>query len=369
MRIAIDARLMSYSEGGISEYIEQLSSRLPRYDLSNNYLILQSFRNNNRITKNNNSKTIKCFTPPHHKLEKITLTTEIIARRINILHSPDFIPPYNGGWKSVITVHDLAFLIYPQFLTDNSQKYYNHQIHDAVKRSDAILADSESTRNDILNYLNVKPEKVTTIHLAPNDLFTPQSTLKINHIRKTLNLPDEYILFVGTFEPRKNIDGLLKAYSNLLSLKKDIPPLVIVGREGWRHQPIEKIICELHLEHHTKLIHNANRCHMPSIYSGALTLVLPSHYEGFGLPVLESMACGTATIVSNRGSLPEIAEDASLIIDPDDTDSISDAILTICENSDLRKTLQQLGLSQVSKFTWEKCCQDTIRTYKNLISE
>ncbi len=367
MRIAVDARLTDYSAGGITEYIQQLSARLPQLDTLNEYLVLNAMRSSQRHDSDTHTRIVKCWTPAHHVLERYSLTLELLPRNIHLLHSPDFIPPHGGPWKSVITIHDLSFLLYPHFLTPDSQKYYNYQIQHAVRRADAILADSNKTRNDILEYLSVKPEKVTTVYLAPHERFQPQPTHIVESTLSRLKLPSQYLLFVGTFEPRKNINGLLEAYSSLISKQHDTPQLIMIGRQGWLDEPIQSLLHKLNLQKQVHILTNVDTQDLPAIYTGALALLLPSHYEGFGFPVLESMACGTAAIISDKGSLPEIAGDAALQCNPNSTDSIEESISIVLTDSKLRKDLEQKGIKQSALFTWHKCCQQTLDVYNKVL--
>ncbi|MEE3228815.1 MAG: glycosyltransferase family 1 protein, partial [Chloroflexota bacterium] len=359
--------LTDYSVGGIPEYIQQLSTRLPKLDTLNEYLVLNAVKTRQRHYSNTRAKMVKCWTPAHHVLERYSLTLELLPRNIHLLHSPDFIPPRGGPWKSVITIHDLSFLLYPHFLTPDSQKYYNYQIQHAVRRADAILADSNTTRNDILEYLSVKPEKVTTVYLAPHERFQPQPTHIVESTLSRLKLPSQYLLFVGTFEPRKNINGLLEAYSSLISKQHDTPQLIMIGRQGWLDEPIESLLHKLNLQKQVHILTNVDTQDLPAIYTGALALLLPSHYEGFGFPVLESMSCGTAAIISDKGSLPEIAGDAALQCNPNSTDSIEESISIVLTDSKLRKDLEQKGIKQSALFTWHKCCQQTLDVYNKVL--
>ena len=367
MRIAVDARLMYYSAGGIAEYIQQLSTRLPELDTLNDYLLLHAIKSRQKQHTNTSGKIVKCWTPAHHFLERYSLTVELLPRNVHLLHSTDFIPPRGGPWKSVITIHDLSFLLFPDFLTSNSRKYYNNQIQDAVHRADAILADSHSTRNDILEHLDVPSEKVTTVHLAPHERYKPQPSNLVKSTMSRLKLPSQYLLFVGTFEPRKNISGLLKAYASLLDKQHDAPPLIMIGRKGWLHEPIETLVHKLNLSEQVQIRTNIDTDDLPAIYTGALALLLPSHYEGFGFPVLESMACGTTAVISNRGSLPEIANDAALQCDPDSFASIEDSILLLLTDTKLREELEMKGVKRSAMFTWQKCCQETLDIYKKVL--
>mgnify|MGYP001222335914 CR=1 FL=1 len=367
MRIAFDARLTHYSSGGISEYIRQLAGRLPALDSQNDYLILNS-RKAAVPSFSTDARTIQCFTPAHHPLERTALTLELLPRRVHLLHSPDFIAPRGGPWRSVITIHDLTFLRFPHFLTTESHRYYNRQIEAAVSRADAIMADSNATRSDILELLRVQPAKVTTVHLAVDERFHPQPEEVVASACARLDLPRHYLLFVGTFEPRKNIPTLLHAYADLHSRQSDTPHLVLVGNPGWLFESTDTLLDELGLRGSVTFRSDFPHEDLPALYSGAIALILPSHYEGFGFPVLEAMACGTATIVSDRASLPEIAGDAALKCDPDQPESITEAMSRVLFDSELRASLEEKGLHRATKFSWETCCTQTLAVYRQVLS-
>ena len=369
MRIALDARLTNYSSGGIPEDIRQLSRRLPLLDSHNDYLILQSHKDAKSLHHLSGIRLVKCITPAHHPLERTTLTLELLPWRTHLLHSPDFIAPHGGPWRSIITIHDLTFLRYPKFLTPKSRHYYNHQIHSSVKRADAILADSNATRSDILELLGVHPEKVTTVHLAADERFHPQSEKVVISTHDRLNLPRHYLLFVGTFEPRKNIRSLLHAYADLLSQHSITPPLLLVGKPGWLFDDTDRLLDELGIRDSVLYRSDISPQDLPAIYTGALALILPSHYEGFGLPVLEAMSCGTPTIISDRASLPEIAGDAAIKCDPDKPESITDAMALVLFDSELRTNLSRKGIQRASHFTWATCCAKTLEVYRQVLNQ
>ncbi len=369
MRIALDARLTHYSSGGISEYIRQLARRLPALDSQNQYLILHAHKAAGRLPLPVGARMVKCFTPAHHSLERSSLTLELLPRRPRLLHSMDFIAPRGGPWRSVITIHDLTFLRFPQFLTPQSLRYYNHQIGASVRRADAILADSDATRTDILELLRVPPEKVTTAHLAADERFFPQPEEVVASARARLDLPHHYLLFVGTFEPRKNIATLLHAYADLRSRHADAPPLLLVGNPGWLFESTEALLAEIGLRGTVIFRSNLPAEDLPALYTGATALILPSYYEGFGFPVLEAMACGTAAIIAERASLPEIAGDAALSCDPDRPESITEAMSRVLFDDSLRTTLGQKGLQRADEFSWEKCCTQTLKVYRRVLGQ
>ncbi len=362
MRIAIDARLPYYTQGGISSYVRALMTQLPVQDGANDYLMLHA-RRAALLPVAAGARSVRCWTPAHHRLERLALAVELWPYRPQLLHSPDFIGPLAAGWRSVITIHDLTFLIYPQFLTAESRRYYNQQITASVRGAQAILADSEATRQDILERLPVPADCVHTVHLAQDARFAPQPQPAVAAMRTRHALPDEYFLFVGTFEPRKNLPALLRAYALVRQQLPDAPALVLAGNSGWLQPELQTQAAGLHLQKHLLLRPDFPAEDLPALYTGASVLALPSHYEGFGMPVLEAMACGTPVVISERGSLPEIAGGAAISCAPDDDASIARALQSALSDTALRSQVRAAGLARAATFSWERCCRETLRVY------
>ncbi|NDJ53717.1 MAG: glycosyltransferase family 4 protein [Chloroflexi bacterium] len=368
LRIGIDARLTYYRQGGIAASIRHLIEELPHIDTQNQYIILHSRKDQNNLATAPNQKRAICWTPSHHRWERYALAVEVAPRRLDLLHSPDFIPPVNGAYRSIITIHDLTFLHYPQFLTEESRRYYNDQIEAAVRRADHILCDSDATRNDVLNMLPVSEEKATTVWLGLSNHFYRPSEPTIATFCDQHQLSRGYLLFVGTFEPRKNLPGLLQAYHSLRSTLPDSPKLVIAGRRGWLYDEALKRATNLGLSDHVVWLENVPYDDLPALYSAASLLCLPSFYEGFGFPPLEAMACGTPTVVANRASLPELVGEAAILVDPDDPDSIADAMTRILTDSNLATSLRARGLERIELFSWRRCAQQTHDIYLQVLS-
>jgi glycosyltransferase involved in cell wall biosynthesis len=370
-RIAIDARLAHYRrESGIGQYIVHLARWLPRLDSTHDYTILHSRKDRIDLADASNARRFDLWTPSHHRLEQLALPIELARARIDLLHSPDFIPPFGGRFRRVITVHDLTFLRYPQFLTIESRRYYNDQIARACATADAILTDSHATRADLIALLDVPADKITVVWLAPDARFRPLPPEAARARLDRLDLPGRYLLFVGTFEPRKNVAGLLNAVRVLHDRDASTPPLVIAGRRGWLVDETTATIHRLGLREHVVILDTPSDEDLVALYNGAAALLLPSHDEGFGLPVLEAMSCGAPVVVSNRGSLPEIAAEAALVVDdPDDAEALAAAIDLIVHDPELAGALRQKGLSRAAEFSWERCARETLAVYERVLRD
>jgi len=353
--------------GGISRYTIQLIQALAEIDQENRYTIFHS-RNDGRSYQPSaaNFQRKNLVTPCHHRLERRVLAAELLPHRLDVLHSPDFIPPAAGAKRFIITIHDLNFIFYPEFLTADSLRYYRDQIVWAAARADHIAADSQATRRDVIERLSVPPEKITTIPLAANPLYErPFSLADIDDTLQQYNLPRGFVLVVGTLEPRKNLPMLIRAYQQMLSETAVDVPLILVGGKGWIYDDIFAAIDELGLRGQVRHLEGVYDAQLAHLYHAAGVLVTPSKYEGFGLPALEAMHCDCPVIVSDCGSLPEVAGEAAILLNPDDESAWAEAMARVLTDSDLRQTMIVNGRSQAASFTWEKTARATLSLYTN----
>lgn len=364
MRIGIDARLTYYRAGGISTYIRRVILALEALDHENAYTVFRSRKAREALTTR--FRSVPLWTPSHHRIERLALSVELARFRLDVLHSPDFIPPLHGARRHVITVHDLTFLHYPQFLTDESRRYYNDQIETAVRQADHILADSEATKADIVALLGVPADKITVHMLGVDESFQPLPPDAVEAMRRELNLPPRYFLFLGTFEPRKNIGGLLDAYRRLITRLPSAPPLVLAGSRGWLFDETMALIGAMNLTDRVLWREKVSQSLLPALYNSACALVTPSFYEGFGLPALEAMACGTVPIVSNRGSLPEVVGDVGRQVDPDDADDIAVAMEQALTDDAWRESMRDAGLKRAQTFTWTRTARIVRAVYESV---
>ncbi len=367
MRIGIDARLVYYSQAGIGQYILNLVRWLAKIDGDNEYVLLQSRKDDTTIIGRDNFRRVSLWTPSHHRFEQQVLPAEIARLGLDVLHSPDFIPPFLVNCRKVITVHDLAFLLYPQFLTRESAQYYG-QIDQAVRRADYIIVDSENTRRDLLRMLGVPPDKVSVIRLAANSIYRPLPLAEARQwVATKFGLIGDFILFVGTIEPRKNLPILLRAYRQLLDGYKIDADLVMVGEEGWLYDEVPALIRGLWLADRVRMLGHVSQEDLLYLYNAAEVLAHPAFYEGFGLTPLEAMACGTPVVVSNASSLPEVIGDAGLLIEPQDVDAWAAALWRVLTDDGLHDELSQKALARARFFSWERTARQTLGIYERVV--
>jgi glycosyltransferase involved in cell wall biosynthesis len=367
MRIGIDARIAHYSRGGIRSYVVHLLGALAALDGGMEYLVLHSRKGRDVSPSVSNFRPVPCWTPSHHRFERWTLGIEIARWGVDLLHSPDSIPPAFGYSRSVITIHDLNFLYYPRFLTPESRRYYNGQVEWAVQRADHILADSNATKADLTSLLSVAPKRITVVHLAAGSSFRPLPEIEARRAAERYGLEPGFLLFVGTLEPRKNVPGLLQAYRTILDQEATVSPLVLVGGKGWLYEEIFECVEALDLGGLVRFLHEVPDVDMPRLYNAASLLATPSFYEGFGLPALEAMSCGTPVVVSDRASLPEVVGEAGLLVDPDEPEDIARALRLVLTNEALRARLSEMGLTQAARFSWRRVAQQTLAVYRQVL--
>jgi glycosyltransferase involved in cell wall biosynthesis len=367
MRIGIDARLTQYRQAGISRYTMQLIEGLGRCQTADEFVVLQSIRSKTLLVDRPNFVRRRILTPSHHRLEQLALPLELYAARLDVLHSPDFIPPFLRRCRSVITIHDLVFMLFPHFLTKDAARYYG-QIDEAVRRTDAIIAVSQSTKQDIMRLLGVPEKKISVIYEAVSPAFRPQRSAETTRrARERFGIPGDFILFVSTIEPRKNVPMLLKAFRWLLDHYRLDVKLVLAGEKGWLFGEVFQQVTKQKLQEDVIFLGRVSNEELLMLYNTAQVLVAPSIYEGFGLTPLEAMACGTPVVVSNVSALPEIVGDAGLLVDPNNAEEIAVAVARLLGDAELRTSLVEKGYRRASVFSWDKAAQDTLALYHSLV--
>jgi glycosyltransferase involved in cell wall biosynthesis len=369
MRIGVDARLMHHQPAGISRYTWHLLHALAQIDRDNEFVVFQHRRHREPIIEQPNFRRATLFAPAHSRLEQLMLPIELLPHRLDLLHSTDFIPPLHSPTPTVITVHDLAFLHWPHFVTKDSAAYYG-QIDRAVTRARRVIVPSEHTRKDLIGQLGAPADKVSVIYEAADPSFVP---LPLEETRRTVcdkfDIPPSYIFTVGTIEPRKNLNGLLQAF-RILKDRYSVSAetgLVIAGSKGWLYDETLETIQTLGLSDCTFLLGRVSDEDLHRLYVGARCHIHTAYYEGFGLPPLEAMACGTPTIVSNVSSLPEVVNDAALLVDPRDWEEIAVALHRLLTDDDLHAELRRKGLQRAACFSWEQAARQTLDVYRAVI--
>ncbi len=363
MLVGIDARLIAYQRGGISTYTLRLLQALQDLADGDQFTVLQSRRRPEPMLTHPAFRTVSLWTPPHHPWEQWSLPLELAFQPLDLLHSPDFIPPLHRRCPAVITVHDLAFLRFPDTQTSDSLRYYR-QVNQAVENAEGIITVSEATRRDMVELLGCAAERVDVVHHGVDARYRPLSQEAARRFCKDRGLPETFVLWVGTLEPRKNLAALFRAFA---ALKGKLPPardtLVLAGPVGWRYEETAKLFDELGLAGRTVFFGPATEDELAMLYNAAWAFAFPSLYEGFGLPPLEAMACGTPVVASDAPALPEVLGDAALYVPPHDDQALAAALLRISHDTALAAELSRKGLARAAEFSWRQAAQQTLAIY------
>ncbi len=269
---------------------------------------------------------------------------------------------------TVLTVHDLIYQLFPAYHKRLNYWYLNAAMPLFVQRADALIAISESSKRDLMRIYHVPEEKITVIHEAASPDFRSAPAKCMAEIRARYNLPERYLLAVGTIEPRKNLIRLVDAL-RLLRRKDRSLSLVVVGHTGWLYQDFLQHLEKLEDPQSVLLSGYVPDADLPAVISGAVAYVLASFYEGFGLPVLEAMACGTPVICSNTSSMPELGGDAARYFDPYDTQSMVAAIAAVLDDGHLRAEMTERGLVQAARFSWQRAAKETLAVYQRILQD
>jgi len=286
----------------------------------------------------------------------------------DILHGTNYsVYPCNNSLK-VMNIYDITFIKYPHYI-DSVVKTYTERIKRCLQWTDLVITISESSKKDIIEYLNVKPEKIYVTPLASRYYPDYLSAERVYQLIKQVNydFSQPYLLFVSTIEPRKNITAIISAFNYLKEKHKIEHKLILIGKKGWNYEPIFTAIENSPWKQEIHHLDYLSDELVALFYSKADVFLYPSHYEGFGLPVLEAMTLGTPVISSQTSSIPEVAGDAALLINPNEPIELAEAILKVISDSQLRQELIDKGKKQAKLFTWERTGRETLKAYKSII--
>ncbi len=368
MRIAIDASTIS-TQGGPRTYVLGLVDALLRIDTDNDYVIfyndpahLGRFPQTKEIVLPGKSPLARLWR------EHVLLPNACRRECVEVLHCPKSAIPFNSPCPVVVTLHDLIPLKHPETETFAAQMYWRLQIPIAARRSSFIITDSEHARQEIVEQFGCSPEKIKAIMLGFDPLMTGQRNVADGDaIYRKYVLPSEYLLYVGTIQPRKNLDTLIRAFYRLkLSGSTDLK-LVIVGRTGWLCEKLFADISEMGLESEIIFTGFVPDAELPYIYDRARVFLYLSLFEGFGLPPLEAMACGVPVICSNTTSLPEVVGDAGMTVPPADTDAVASALLRVMTDPVLTAQMRVAGRNRARLFSWETAARETLAVYSSIV--
>lgn len=372
MRIAIDAHSVGNKLGGNESYAKNLIEALAEIDKVNQYTIFVTKREARERFSNRWPNFQVRTTPPHTPFVRIplTLSAELRRNRVDVLHVQFTAPPFSPC-PVVVSIHDLSFEHLPQTFKRRSRMQLRLTVRRSARNAAQVIALSEHARADLIATYNLQPEKVNVVPLAAPDAFAPvRDDNELQRVRQTYGIDRDYILSVGSIQPRKNLRRLIEAYSLLRRQQPEgkLPQLVLVGKNAWLYDETLQSLKDRDLGS-IVLTGYVPEADLPALYSGALCFIYPSYFEGFGLPPLEAMKCGAPVIVGNKTSLPEVVGDAALMIDPFDVGAIAAAIQRVITDSDFRSELRVKGMQRAKQFDWKETARRTLAVYEKAFTQ
>jgi glycosyltransferase involved in cell wall biosynthesis len=369
MRIGIDARLRAYRAGGIAEHVSRLVRGLGDLAPAEAVVVLDHRRAPAVVGAQaaGGFARRRLFTPPHHRLEGWALPVELVPLRLDLLHSPDVVVPRAWRGASVITVHDVAFLRHPEFLTADSLAYYQG-IHRAVRRADRIITVSDYTCRELAAQTGADPGRIRVVYNAVDPRYAaPGDPAADDAVVRGHGLEAPFILFVSTIEPRKNVETILEAFRALLGTGRQVG-LALAGADGWHSDRSYARTRELGLEGRARFLGFVPAADLAALYRRAAVLAHPAHDEGFGFTPAEAMAAGTPVVVSGAGSLPEVVGEAGLRVAPTDVAAWVAALARVLDEPALAAALAEAGRRQAARFTIERQAQGTLAVYREVLA-
>src|SRR5262245_20304689 len=372
MRIGIDAHAIGARQGGNETYISNLIKSLAEIDGENLYTIYLADAGaaaqwRESFTTRYKNFSIRLLPPPTPLVRvPVYLTYELFRRPVDVLHVQFTAPPF-CRIPVVVTIHDLAFERMPETFTRRGSFQLKLTVRRTAKKAARIATVSEYSQQDLLDIYKLPPEKVVVTYNGVESSFTPQPSVpnEAEEIRGRFGVSRDFLLAVGSLQPRKNLVRLIRAYAKLRGEREDFcPQLVIVGRKLWLASEIFDEVKRQRWADDVILTGYVTDEDLPALYRAACAFVYPSLFEGFGLPPLEAMACGTPRVTSARSSLAEVTGAAALLIDPNDERALANALIEIMNNAGLRAKLRERGIAQAKKFTWRDAAEKTLSLYQ-----
>lgn len=370
MRIAIDAHSVGTKLAGNETYAVNLIEALAEIDQTNSYTLYVTKREAVARFAGRWPNFSVVRTLPHSPLVRIPFTLSAALRRnpVDVLHVQFTSPPL-APCPVVVSIHDLSFEHLPDTFKRRSRLQLRLTVRRSAQKAARVLVLSESVRDDVIKTYKLPRDRITTIPLAAPGHFRPVTNEKdLQRVRHNYEITGDYILSVGSIQPRKNLRRLVHAYSLLQESRPGVklPTLVLVGKKAWLYGDTLRAIEQSGVGDQVLLTDYVAESDLPALYSGALGFVYPSYFEGFGLPPLEAMQCGTPVIVGDRTSLPEVVGDAGLLVNPFDVNEISAALARLIDNPDLRDKLRVKGLQRAAQFSWRDTARRTLTVYEQV---
>ena len=370
--VAINAHLLSgkpgYRSAGVHQYIYHLLRHLGQADGGLHYTVLLG---EGALPPNHSLATLRSRWPTDRVAARVLweqLAQPRILRQIeaDLAHGLAFVAPLFAPCPTVITIHDLSFIHFPSLFRPANRLYLAMLTRLSARRARRLIAVSHYTAAETTRLLGVETERIDVVYHGVEPAFHPLPAAEIAAFRQRKGLPERFVLFVGTLEPRKNLERLVEAFARV---RDERARLVLAGGKGWLYDELFARVEALNLSEEVIFPGYVPEGELPLWYNAATVLAYPSLYEGFGLPVLEAQACGTPVLTSNASSLPEAAGDAALTVDPYDAEALAVELNRLLTETSLRNELRERGLAHARQFSWPRTAQETARVYRRALSE
>jgi len=382
VRIGIDVSLVPGQTAGGGQYAFQLARALAAIDPVNSYrlypvfyyILHPDFRLAELPTAANMRVAQRWLTPDlvHFlwRQDRSERFKEFLLGNVDVVHSTTFCAPRfrRRRRRLVVTIYDLSFVTHPDSHVPANVEHCLRGTKQAIDRADALIAISESARTELIEKMGAPPERIVVTPLAADPhLRRVSDPERLAAVRRRYELPERFILFLGAMEPRKNLLRLIEAFAALKPDLRRETPLVVAGADGWLNDAVHERVGKLDLADSVRFIGYIAGDDVAPLYSLATVFAYPSLWEGFGLPVLEAMACGTPVLTSDVSSLPEVAGDAALFVPPTDVEAIADGLTRLLDDAALRADLAARGLRRAAAFSWERCARETLAVYTSVV--
>jgi glycosyltransferase involved in cell wall biosynthesis len=365
VRIGIDARKLY--DFGIGTYIRNLIRYLARLDRDTEFVLLCRPEDRQALASvGENFRPIPQTAANYSFAEQVRIPLALRRERIRLFHAPHYVLPPLVGCPSVVTIHDCIHLMFPQYLPNRLAYHYARaSISLAARRATRVLTVSESSKRDILRFVDAPPEKIDVIYNAYDERFAVEPLEEdVIRVRERYQLHDEFVLYAGNVKPHKNLERLIQAFNLVRARGLDQLKLVLIGDEISKYAVLRRAVHQHQLHKYVRFLGYLPEETLAVMYRLAGVFVFPSLYEGFGLPPLEAMASGTPVVTSNVSSLPEVAGDAAVLVDPYDPNAIADGIYRVLTDEALRRDLRQKGLARARQFSWETSVRRVREIYR-----
>ena len=370
MRIGLDAIPLVAAKTGIGHYTDALASSLARIHSDHQYVLLSPFDFAFHAGNGAPPNLSKMFFPVRSVFKKWWLAGLPAMLRISpldVFHGTNYCIPVFSNCPTVVTIHDLSLFTQAHTHEDDNVRRGKRRMPLMARRATRIIVPSEFTKRETIQYLGVGEGKIRVIFEAARDNMKPLPAAKCLRTLEKYQLRQPYLLYVGTIEPRKNLLTLIRAYDELLRTTEHRPQLALCGGKGWLCEEVFKLVEELKLTDQVRFTGYVADEDLPALYSAAEAFVYPSLYEGFGLPPLEAMACGTATMTSNVSSLPEVVGQSGLTHDPNDWQTLTAHIAKLLGDPTAREHFRRAGITQAARFSWDRAARETQRVYDEVV--